>query len=160
MKSAKKAPRKNKSYLTPRGARFAALVAAGESKADSYRVVFGKPGLDPQSAAHRAHKISETPAVAAEISRIRAKSEVKTLLTLNDRLAILAKHAQHPVKTAADRGVSVRAVDVYSKIAEGETLNVKAEVSGPGGGPVPVAAALTTMDKIAKFRAARAGRVT
>ena len=86
---------------------------------------------------------------------------MKTLLTLNERLNILAQIAQGKTKP----NEKTRAIDVYSKIAGdglGENVNVKAavEISGPDGGPVPVAAALTTLDKIAKFRAAKAGRVS
>lgn len=164
MKTAKKRHTGGKpSFLTPRGLRFAVLVGGGASQADAYRLAFDRQGLSAQDSAHRGFKISKQPAVAAKIAELVGRSEVKTLLTLNDRLAILAKHAQHTPKTSADRQASVRAIDVYSKIAGdglGENVNVKAavEVSAPGGGPVEIVAALTTADKIARFRAARAGR--
>lgn len=160
MKTGKKTHRGGKpSFLTPRGARFAGLVGGGASKADAYRLAFDRQGIGAQAAALRGHKVSQQPAVAAKIAELIGRSEAKTLLTLNDRLGILASIAQDPDKKA--KSARVRAIDVYSKIAgdgKGEVFTVKAEVSGPGGGPVPVVAALTTMDKIAKFRAARAGR--
>lgn len=158
MKTADRKPTERNSVLTSRGAAFAALVATGKSQTEAFKIAYNRPKLASKEARNRGYRAAQQPAVAARIKELTAKSEVKTLLSLNDRLAILAKHAQHTPKTSSDRQVSVRAIDVYSRIAEGETLNVKAEISGPEGGPVPIAAALTTLEKIAKFRAAREGR--
>lgn len=151
------------SILTSRNRRFIALVLGGKSKAHAYRLAFSKPRLGAQMSAQRAQKICNQPAVAAKLREVTSRSEVKTLLTLNDRLAILARNAQMKSKTASERNAQTRAIDVYSKIAGdgvGENLNVKAEVTGKDGAPIPVAhsGSLTVTDIIGKFRAARQGR--
>ena len=80
---------------TARQIQFAQLVASGLSQAETYRRVF-HPKAKSRRAAERGCRMAALPSVATEIARIRARSEGKKLLTLNERLDILADGAQSP----------------------------------------------------------------
>ena len=118
---------------TARQIQFAQLVAAGLSQAGAYRRVF-HPIAKPRRAAERGCRMAALPSVAAEIARIRERSERKTLLTLNDRLEILANVAQKPESKDCDK---IRAIDVYLGWA-GDLAPDRQEISGPGGGSIPI----------------------
>lgn len=154
MKTAEREPR----GLTHLQKKFVEHVAAGASHAGAYTAaVGGKGNLSEKELHNRAYRMSKRPAVASRLKELAKQSDVKILLSLNDRLGILAKIAQGKTKP----NEKTRAIDVYSKIAgdgRGEVLNVKAEISGPEGGPIAVAGSISVRDKIAKFRAAREGR--
>lgn len=147
--------------LTIRQLEFAAVIATGAAQAEAYRKVYERPDLTNQTAAERSSRLAADPRVRAEVARIRAKSERKKLLTLNDRLAILAEIAQDAKTKAHDK---TRAIDVYSRIS-GDQAPERHEHSGPAGGPLPIAATVATRtmsrsEKVAAIKAARAGKGT
>lgn len=130
--------------ITPRPAKFCELVAAGKTYAEAYKTAYNRPHLMPQDAAHRGHKVAQQPAVKARIAWLQHKSEAKTILSINDRLNLLAMDAQVPALTAAERNARARTIEVYTKIAGGAAPDVVIhEHSGPSGGPIPVAASVT-----------------
>lgn len=143
--------------LTAKNRAFAELVVSGVSQAEAYRRVYNKPNVSPPHAAHKGCIIATRPIVAAEIARLRAKSGAKKILSLNDRLEILAQIAQDPDASGHEKS---RAIEVYSKIS-GDQAPQRHEHTGPEGAPIPVAASvqvgrLSVRDKIAAFRAKRA----
>lgn len=142
--------------LNPRQKEFAALVASGMSHTDAYARAYSKPNGNRQFLAERGCKLAAKPLVAAEIARLREKSDGKKLLTLNDRLSLLARIAQK--KTARPVDVT-RAIEVYSRIS-GDEAPQRHEVSAPGGGPIEqtIAVSVTNLPirtRIAALRAAR-----
>jgi hypothetical protein len=143
---------------TTRQLQFAQLVATGTSQAEAYRKVFN-PNLKPQIAAIRGYRTSCLPWVSWEISRIRARSEAKKLLSVNDRLEILARGAQDPDATWGERAICIRE---YGKLA-GDLAPQRQEIFGPSGGPIPIKdesqspliLRLAVRDRIALFKQRR-----
>ncbi len=155
MKTADRKPR----GLTHLQKKFVGHVAAGKSHSAAYTAaVGGRDNLSEKELHNRAYRMSRRPAVLTALRSLAKRSDVKTLLTLNDRLDILAKIATGKIKKVrpTDR---TRAIDVYSRIA-GDSAPDKVEISGKDGAPIPVAhsGSLTVTDIIGKFRAARQGR--
>ncbi len=144
--------------LTAKQSAFARLVASGTSQADAYRQAY-QPKATDRTAAENGSKTAKRPAVVAEIARLRGQSEVKAILTLNDRLRILAKDAQTGGDTHADKNARARSIEVYSKIS-GDQAPERHEVTGKDGGPIPVAAAVATrtMSRREKVEAIKAQR--
>lgn len=133
---------------------FARLVASGSANAVAYRAVYN-PKLANQTAAERGCRLAKHPAVAAEMARLREKSERKKLLTLNDRLEILADISRDPKARPHEKA---RAIEVYSKIS-GDQAPDRHEISGPNGAPIPVAGevvVLSRRDKLAAIKGRRA----
>jgi hypothetical protein len=153
----KKAARR---YPTARQCQFARLVATGTSQAEAYRTIYN-PKCKNQRAAEKGCRMAVLPNVAREIERIRAKAEAKDLLTLNDRFRILSKIAQDPDVSAT---AQVAAVMGYSKLS-GDGSPERQEISGPGGGPIPVAdqtaptpaARLSVRERVELFKRRREG---
>lgn len=135
-----KRPQKRKA-LTPRAVRFAELVVDGKTYTEAYKIAYNQPHLLPEDAGNRAGKVLSNEAVRARIEWLRRRSEAKTLLTLNDRLNLLALDAQVPALTASERNARARSIEVYTKIAGGFAPE-RHEHSGPDGGPIPVNAAV------------------
>lgn len=138
MKAGKEPARK----LNARQLHFASLVATGTTNASAYRTAYGKGKIKSQLAAEKGCRLAAHAGIAAEIARIRGRAEVKKLLTLNDRLGILAEVAQSDGSTPAARNAKVRACEVYSRIS-GDQAPDRHEHTGPGGAAIPVAAAVT-----------------
>lgn len=150
--------RGNRLILTPQQEGFTRLVAAGSSYAEAYRKIYSAK-VKPQAAAERGLRVARRPLVAAELQRLREKAERKVLLTLNDRLEILADIAQDGKARPHEKA---RAIEVYSKIS-GDQAPERHEVTGAGGGPIPVAATaavsvtrIPVRERMALMRAARA----
>lgn len=145
--------------LTQREQRLCELIVAGYSHAEAYRLAYVHPKLEVYEASDRAWRAMQREHVKAKIAELREKSGAKTLLSLNDRLAILAEIAQR--KTAKDTD-KTRALDVYSKLA-GDYAPQRVEVTGKDGAPVPVAASvlvgrLSVRAKLKALQEARAAR--
>lgn len=135
-----KKPVKRKA-LTPRAAKFCELVVSGLSYSDAYKQAYAQPHLLPSDACNRAMKIMANPQVVARIEWHRKKSQAKTLLTLHDRLALLAEDAQVPAMTASERNARARSIEVYTKISGGFAPE-RHEITGAEGGPIAVTAAV------------------
>jgi hypothetical protein len=141
--------------LTSKQRRFVDYVSIGLTHAEAYRRMTGKK-MKAELASRAGYKIANRPAVKQALAELSAKSIAKTLLTMNDRLELLANIAQHG--KPADR---IRAIDVYSKIS-GDRAPDSVEHSGPGGGPIPITTQMTepvrrlsVRDKIAIFKSRR-----
>lgn len=122
---------------TSRQLAFAKLVVEGKRQVDAYLAIYGT--CNPKTAREKACRLAKNPKVVAEMNRLRDRSEVKTLLTLNDRLGILARDAQLPGRTPAMVNARARVIATYSKIA-GDEAPQRIELTGKDGAPVPVAA--------------------
>ncbi|HZZ57934.1 MAG TPA: hypothetical protein VFE31_08890 [Opitutaceae bacterium] len=138
--------------LTSRQERFSQLVASGKSHSEAYREAYGRPDVSVADAGERGHRVAKHPLVRERIASLRARSERKALLTLNERLAYLAAIIQNPNSTASE---VARAVEVYSKLA-GDAAPARMEVTGANGAPIAVQTArLTVPQRLEIFRARR-----
>ena len=117
--------------LTPRQSRFVELVVSGASNADAYRCAYRKPvgRLSNRDAANGAYRVAKAPAVKAHLAEIRSRSQRAELLTINERLSLLAAIARDRRSKPIDR---IRAIDVYTRIA-GDGASGRVETSGPVG---------------------------
>lgn len=110
-----------------------------------------------KTAAEKASRLMRNPNVVAEIRRLQTKVEVKVLLTLNDRLGILAKIATGRSTRPNEK---TRAVEVYSKIS-GDQAPDRHELAGVGGAPIqmvieqPISERFTVKEKLARLVARR-----
>lgn len=120
--------------LTPRQLRFCELVVMGYTYTEAYRVAYLQPKLEREIAGERGWRVTQGKGVKARIEQLRRMSGAKTLLTMNDRLQILANFAQSPSTKPSDR---IRAIEAYSKIA-GDQAPERHELTGPDGTPIPV----------------------
>jgi hypothetical protein len=84
-----------------------------------------------------------------EVFRLRQKTERSVLLTVNDRLKIFASIA---LDDDAPQSARVAAGLAYGKTA-GDEAPERHEVSGPGGGPIPVAAEVTRVALVRRLTA-------
>lgn len=130
-------------------------IIAGKSNAAAYRLAYN-PKLAQREATDRAWRTLKLPWVRDRLEQLKAEATRKPLLSLNDRLAILAEIAQDKKSKQVDR---TRAIDVYSKIS-GDQAPERHEHSGPAGTPIAVAAAVTVhrvpvAQRIAALRAAK-----
>lgn len=140
---------------------FCRLVVQGHSQAEAWRRAYIKPNSTDRNAAEQSCKLAKRPCVVARIAELRAKTEAKVLLSVNDRLHKLATAADFVPKTAAERQAQARLMEAYTKIAGG-AAPIQVEHSGPGGGPMQtqVTASVTVRsapirERIAALRAAR-----
>jgi len=144
------------SALTNRQRHFVELVIGGASHADAYRKAYHKENLLAEDAAEHAWRVANRPAVKAELARLRGLSNRKALLSINDRLGILADIAQDASSLKSDR---IRSIDVYNRTA-GDQAPQRLEVTGKDGAAIPVATTAVVMrvgvrDRMAAMRAAR-----
>ena len=113
--------------------------------AESYKQAYGRPDLSADDAANRAYRLQKQPKIQARLASLRrqmtTKSESGQLLTLNQRLAILAKIAKSKTTRPSDK---TRALDVYARMA-GDSAPTRMELSGPNGGAVPVSGAVAVV---------------
>lgn len=138
--------------ITEKQRKFCRLVLTGMTNAESWRVAYNKPGS--KAAAERAKEVMETPGVQYLLAKARAQSERKTLLTVNDRLAICAEIAQDAFCKPSDRVMGVR---VYNETA-GDHAPERQEVtlkSDPNAPLMVVTRPATKQEKIAALKAQR-----
>ena len=130
-----------KKPLTPKHLKFVDLMAAGFSQADAYRKAFNaKKHRTAISIAVSASHIAANPLIRARLAELRGQSQRSTLLSLDQRLSILAGIARSNVTKQGDR---VRAIEVYTKIA-GDSAPERTELTGKDGAPLVPAQTATT----------------
>lgn len=145
--------------LSARQREFAGLVATGMSHVDAYKRVY-KPSKNRQHTfyATQSYRISQRPGVKEYITLLQGKSEGKKLLTLNDRLGILARDAQLPGNGPAMVNARARVIEVYNKTS-GDAAPDRSivEVKNPAGETfVTTTRPMTKAEKLAGMRAKRA----
>lgn len=131
--------------LTRNVLQFIELVLGGCGKAEAYRIAFGHPKMITAEAGDRAWKVLIRPIVKWELARLQLKADKKTLLTLNERQAMLAGIIQDEKTRPADR---IKAIEVYSKLGGdgSSTVNVNLRGGGPGGSiPISGSVGITGM---------------
>lgn len=128
--------------LTTRQEIAAILYAKGKTMVEAYVQAFSKERLSHKSAMEGASRLFKRPAIAARVKELQHKSEAKALLSINDRLRLLAENAQMPVKTSGDRSAQARVIEVYTKIAGGFEPE-RRELTGANGTPLAITATLS-----------------
>ena len=129
-------------------------MASGSSLVDAYKIAYKKGRQIPSTARTGAKRVHSNEAVKWRIREIQGKSKAKALLTLNDRLEILAGIAQNPTALNGDR---VRAIATYNDTAgdhapERQEITVK---NAPGEEFATRTRPATKDEKIAALRAKR-----
>ena len=127
--------------LGPKHLKFIDLIASGFSQADAYRRAF-QPGTKRSalSIAVSASHIASNPLIRARLAELRGQSQRSTLLSLDQRLSILAGIARSTVTKQTDR---IRSIEVYTKIA-GDSAPERTELTGKDGAPLVPAQTATT----------------
>lgn len=152
--------RSHRSGITPLQERFAQLVAAGKNHAEAYREASDRRDIGAEDAAKRGWNLASRLVVVERIEELRAQSQRKSILSLNDRLAILAHDAQMPGKSPGHINARSRAIEVYSKIsgdsAPGPTQKIELSTA-PGSALQVETRKLSVREKIAQLRIAREG---
>lgn len=143
--------------LTSKALRFCDLVASGHSQAGAYRIAYKHPKMSAEDAAEKGWRVTQQIGVKERIEQLRSESKAKTLLTLNDRLEILADIAQAKTSKPSDKA---RAIEVYSRIS-GDQAPDRHEHTGPNGEPIAVAGTvligrLSRREKLEAIKARRA----
>ena len=143
--------------LNFRAARFAELRVAGHTQAAAYRIAYNHPKMALDEAAEQGWRVENRRGVKERIADLRGKSRAKTLLTLNERLEVLAAIAQDPLAKQADK---IRAIEAYSRIG-GDQAPERHEISGVDGAPIAVAGTVfvgqtTVRERVEMLKAARA----
>lgn len=131
--------KKKRTFLTPRQIEFIKLLMSGAAQGTAYKKAYKRPKILDEDAWERGYRIANGAAVKAELDRLRGLTAAKTILSLNDRLEILARDAQTGGSTPSEKNARARSIEVYSKIS-GDQAPERHEVSGPGGAPMAVAA--------------------
>jgi predicted phage terminase large subunit-like protein len=107
-----------------------------------------QPKAIDRTAAECGSKVARNPKVKAEVARLRALGNVKTILSLNDRLGLLAKIAQ----TAPRQSDSVRAIEVYSKISGDQAPErTITEHTGKDGAPIQQEVAVSGVVQVVRL---------
>ncbi len=145
--------------LSPRQLAFARLVAAGGTKIAAYREAYNKHGGKRVNAQVGAMRVWSSKGVRAMVEQLREKSEAKTLLSLNDRLAILSRDAQLPGDDAAMVSARARVIKVYNETA-GDHAPERSEVIVRGDPNAPVAVTTVPQTKAQKIAALAARRTS
>lgn len=151
--------RRNPPRHSPRQLRYCDLVASGYSQAQAWKIAYKHPKASNEDASEHGWRVSQSPGIRERIEELRKQSGVKVLLTLNDRLAILAEIAQNKSSKPTDKA---RAIEVYSRIS-GDQAPDRHEHTGPNGQPIPVSATalvgpLSRREKLAMIRERRLAR--
>lgn len=144
--------------LRPSQEHFATLIARGWSQSAAYRKAYNKPRISAVRAANAGHVVAKLVNVQRRIAALRQASEKKTILTINDRLRILADTAQITAKTPSAHNARTKAIEVYNKTA-GDHAPERHEhtVTTPPGAPFEIAPArpVSAKAKIAALVAAK-----
>jgi len=145
--------------LGPKHLKFIDLMAAGFSQADAYRKAFNaKKNRNAVSIAVSASRIAANPLIRVRLAELRGQSQRSTLLSLDQRLSILAGIARSTQTKQTDR---IRSIEVYTKLA-GDSAPERTEVTGKDGAPLvpaPIPAGLLSLsldERIALLQAAKA----
>jgi hypothetical protein len=131
-------------FLTANNIRFCDLVVKGLPGAKAYRIAYAKPKMKPDEAGDRAWRVMSRPHVKEYIEKLRERIRGKILLTVNDRIEILAKLIQDPATKPSD---AIRAIEVYTKIA-GDHAPTRVEVTGKDGRDLIPAEAPPAMTRV------------
>jgi len=147
--------------LRPQQEHFARLIARGWTQIAAYRKAYGKEKQSMRNAANGAYLVAKNKGVQRLIAQLRAASEVKTILTINDRLRLLAESAQARAKTPSAHAARAKVIEVYNKTA-GDHAPERHEhtVTTPPGAPFEIAPArpVSARAKIAALVAAKKAR--
>jgi hypothetical protein len=140
--------------LTPRQSRFVELALSGLSNAEAYRRAYQKLAgrIKNRDAANGAYRVAKAPAVRTRIAEIQNRSKRAELLSVNERLSLLARIVRSPYSKPMDR---IRAIVVYTRIA-GDGGPDRKEVSvknAPGEAVQGVIRGLTKREKVADMLA-------
>ena len=142
-------PTRPPEILTERDRNFCREILAGRTQEQSYKAAFRYAGKNGKQLAKR---VLAKAAVKELLERVRAQSDRKALLTVNDRLAICAEIAQSPFCKPSDRVMGVR---VYNETA-GDHAPERQEVTVKGDASAPltlVTRPATKAEKIAALKA-------
>jgi hypothetical protein len=132
---------------TARQLAFARRLVEGKTQSEAYRELYQPKAID-RTAAECGSKVARNPKVKAEVARLRALGNVKTILSLNDRLGLLAKIAQ----TAPRQSDSVRAIEVYSKISGDQAPErTITEHTGKDGAPIQQEVAVSGVVQVVRL---------
>lgn len=125
------------------------LVLAGETHRGAYRRVFRYKGKNAKDLAKR---LFARPEVKAALAEARKASEAKMILSINDRLGILAGIAQSPISKPTDKVSAIRVYNETSKDTGPDltTITVKGDPSAP-----LVTRKMTAEETVAAMREAR-----
>ena len=115
----------------------------------AFKKAYSKPRWNARQAADGAKDKISRPGVREYIASLRQRSEARTLLTLNDRLELLAQSARFKPKNAADRNAQARVIEVYSKIS-GDQAPERTETIIKGDPTAPVEVQVTRVTRAQK----------
>lgn len=101
-------------HLTTRQRFFVRLVESGKNHSEAYRVAYCKPNAKGPAICNAAYKVATNPKVAACLDAIKFDGIAPRLITLEERLRLVAAIFMSPNSTRHER---LRAVEVYTKIA-------------------------------------------
>ncbi len=135
---AEKKPRRLRNgpkVLTPEATEFVRLYISTGAGADSYRTAYNRPELETQEASNRAFRLLRQAPVKRLVKEAQRATTKKLVISLNERLGLLAEIAQDRKARNSDR---IRAVEVYGKTA-GDEAPQKIELTGADGGPMVTA---------------------
>jgi hypothetical protein len=151
--------------VTERRYRFAELILQGKDQGAAYRTAYEKPTCPPKDSYERGSKLANCKEILGYLNQKRQRRIKGTLLSLDDRLKILAEiatdeKAKQADKVAALKEYARQAGDLPMQVQEVRVTGadggpVQTEVTGANGGPIQVE--LTVQQKIAQFVAARGG---
>ncbi len=164
MNATKKRGKRATRVCTIRQIQFARAVALGKNQSDAYREAYGQNKKTDKTLHEHASRMAALDHVAEQIAWFKEQANYKTILSINDRLGILARDAQLPGREPAMVGARARVIKVYNELA-GDESPKRIELAGTGGAPVQIAADVTAAvvvrketvrEKIARLEAARA----
>ena len=115
-KNAKVVPKSRR--LTVREETFCQLIAKGMSGADAYTKAYLKgPECTRKNASEQASKISTREGIRLRLDELRDQSLAPVLLSLDERLTILARDARSVGKGPQWMNARARVLEIYSKLA-------------------------------------------
>ena len=137
-----------RSGLTPKREKFAREVALGKTQADAYRAAFSAANMAPKTIVEKASRLMADGNVRARVGELTEKAAERVGITLEshlrDLLALRNLAAKEKQMSAA----------ITAEIARGKAAGVVAperrELTGQGGGPIPLAGISLTPEE---FRA-------
>lgn len=160
-------PRRKKGFypkkLTPKAARFAALVFTGKQHREAYQESYYPKTKNTNVLDHMAWQVFKSDSVQAEMQRLRTKADRYALMPITERLKTLASIIKDETARDADR---IYATIAYSKIS-GDQAPERQEVSGPGGKPIehnvtpvlPLIRRVSHRERLEELKAARIARL-
>lgn len=149
--------------LRPRHELLARFIGNGDTHSDAYRKAYGKMEWKPQAVARAVYKVlAANPAILDRADEILKAGTAKAILSIQDRLGILARDAQLPGAGAAMVNARARSIEVYGRLAGDlapERLNADVTVKGDPSSPLHVVhRPATKAEKVAALRARRAAQ--